>query len=205
MQLPRIQSIDTHTTDVPRTPARPTAGFSTTTALRLSASRMPTPSLWVLLRAPIALTRFWYVAVDTANTPCLRELREGLQLQRYSLEFLHLHLVRLTLSDDDALFDTPAVWPALRTLSCSAREQRGARGGGLEKLCAVRVERAHGWEDGGVVEEVVALVRMKEVVVPLLERVAVSRMDGGEWARVGRACGEAWVVLVGDGDEEFVW
>lgn len=220
MKLPCIESIDTHMTDIPAVLPPGFSNdipFSLITSLRISVINVSPLTLSVLLRAPVALRRFSFVAV-AYSAFSMSEFAGALSPLQGSLEFLHLDLIRSYIS-----FSTPRElslhsWAALHTLRCSTLGLLGyapANDNPSPVLAEVlprslrRLEIAMDqyWLFGYAADRVVELLLAKEEVVPLLQRVAMGvwphARDGLAWARLGAACENAGVQLVVH--DSFVW
>lgn len=102
--------------------------MSTITCLHVSVTTVSPPAMAVLLRAPVALRRFWFAAVD--DSACSNgEFAAALAPQQASLELLHLDLIRsyITCEKDNEL---SLLWLGATRVS---RPPSGAREGTTAK------------------------------------------------------------------------
>lgn len=202
-------------TNIPALPPAGTPrdeGFSTLTCLRVSVPTITPFALGILLRAPVALRRLSYVAVDY-GVFAMADLAACLAAVRGSLEFLHLDLIRTYVAVSAREGGVPegsfAEWPALHTLRCSMRELLGYPGDGNagvelaqvlpRGLRRLEVAMDQYWLYASAVDRLVVLLRAKREVVPLLECVAMGLWgagDGPDRERLRAACEEAGVELV---------
>lgn len=176
---------------------------------------MSTPSLAVLLRAPVALRVFSYSVVGY-GMDAMPDFVALLVPQRHSLQILHLDLdptfIPFIEHKADMIRGSLSSWPALHTMSCSARAMLGNRSSFPKlsladvlprSLGALRITTDRSWAFEEVVEKLVDLLRMKEMAVPRLESVSMTvgtESDRDVYQRLVAACEEARVRLLGDED-----
>lgn len=223
MHLPCIESIDTHMTNIPTVPPPSSTNpvrFSSVTSLRLSAVRTVPLSLAVLLRAPVALTRFWYVAVHYSSF-AISDFTAALSPLRASLKYLHFDLIRtralFTAENADTIRGSVHLWPVLHTLRCSTRDLLGypspPENEHLELaevlprcLRQLEISMDQFWRYEYAVDKLVNMMMGRDDVVPLLESVAMDIWwSSGEpiHQRLRGACMEAGVELLENGS--FTW
>ncbi|KAL0634801.1 hypothetical protein Q9L58_006234 [Maublancomyces gigas] len=232
--LPRITSIDVRAEIYYVSSKLSTAaGTSHPTKPRLRNSVHSLPKLSLVLAVPRALTHFSYsatpgrfhhlagftdslypvrVSVDYLHLDFSSTVKEGVHRARGSRQGRYLCGSRVYYSDEFA-GDSLRGWNVLRSLSCSLSPLIETRIGGPSCLVDVLpgsireleiLEDCH-WSYGNVVDMVVELLGRMEVVVPVLERLAVVYRPGDdlqaeELLRV--ACINAGITLVGD---SFCW
>lgn len=225
--LPRITSINGRIANLPRVPADFSAAARTSslTKLRITNSTLSHNMLSLALAVPRALTHFSY---STSRVLSYRRVgtADSLLPMRDSLECLHLKFLHVRQGVARSRAELGRVlccgggaftmkgrslrgWNVLRSLSCSlgpllwngvgvALRLVDVLPGGIREMEIL--EDCH-WAYGEVVNLVVELLEQKEVVVPVLERLAVVNTKGEQVEAkeiLIVACMNAGVTLVED-------
>lgn len=229
LDIMRLPCIDQITVDiansrrVPRDRIRPAAVASTSTVTKMCVTHADFSGREILsiFHVPIALTHFSF----SAGAKCrytLEQFMQGLVPLSYSVRFLHLDFLNLDPTDGDDIEDLTAFmhgslrqWSALRTLSCSlipllgkgqrpdSRRLAQVLPMGIRELAILEDWY---WSYTERADEVSNLLRYKQSVVPVLQKVAMMDEEWGcnprAEARLEFACEAARVRLVGD---SFKW
>lgn len=181
------------------------------TKMRLANNNLWFTDLSRILSIPTALTHFSYT-VATADTVDIPRFMASLAPVRTTLQYLHLDLGHIKQATDrdtiPLLGESLREWSALRTLTCpllallgssSTRTLADVLPLGLRELAVVA---SSDWPYGEMVAQVVALLELKMIRVPVLEKVAVVNVgavvDEVEFARgiLDVACQRAGVQCV---------
>lgn len=226
MRLPSIAQINVGIANgrrLPRDRIRPTAAAHTSTVTKLCVTHADFTSreISTIFQVPIALTHFSF----SAGVKCrytLKQFMHGLSSLGNSVRYLHLDFLDMDPTDGDDTEDLTAFtdgsllhWTALRTLSCSlipllgkglrpdSRHLTDVLPMGIRELAILE---DWFWSYTERVEEVNNLLKQKQVVVPVLGKVALMEEEWGSdplaEAKLEIACQAAHVSLV---EDSFKW
>lgn len=186
------------------------SGTSTVTALRIRHTALASGALEHILTIPRALERFRYDCSYRSPDVDLTAIGRALLPLRSTLQALWLGCGHHPVLDATHTIGTLCGWPELYTVRVSlvlllggARRPGGLR---LENLLpaglrVLQVLPDKEWSLEAAVDVVVRLLRMKRVVLPMLESVAVLREVPKReemWNMLVAACEDAGVELVPD-------
>lgn len=209
--MPNMRSVDVHIIDFAYHPLQAPTRSSRVTKLRFTRAVVSPAALRCILATTVALTHFTYHLkcylrdLDITHiAPALAPLRGTLQMLHFTIDKgLYVHDGRPTVTGS---LGSLREWAGLRTLRCQLVGLLGCGGqSGLVDMLPVGLRELEVVEDGYWAKEevrgqVLPVLRLKETLVPVLERLAMAVSIGEEdvsgMDRLCCVCEEAAVLLV---------